>query len=81
MERKPEVPASTRDEALFHFTKPSGVPRGPANSTVSLTSQRHAGKFPKVTGRSRGKRGIPAATLERPRESFFKAFSVLITVP
>ena len=29
MERKPEVPASNRDEALFHFVKPSGVPRGP----------------------------------------------------
>ena len=28
-ERKPEVPASTRDEALFHCTTPSGVPRGP----------------------------------------------------
>ena len=28
-ERKPEVPASTRDEALFHCTTPSGDPRGP----------------------------------------------------
>ena len=28
-------------EALFHCAKPSGVPRGPANPTVSLTSQRH----------------------------------------
>ena len=28
-ERKPEVPASTRDEALFHCTTTSGVPRGP----------------------------------------------------
>ena len=26
-ERKHEVPASTRDEALIHCTKPSGVPR------------------------------------------------------
>ena len=26
MERKPVVPASNRDEALFHFVKPSGVP-------------------------------------------------------
>ena len=43
MERKPEVPASNRDEALFHFVKPSGVPRGPSNSSVSLTSQRHLG--------------------------------------
>ena len=24
-QRKPEVPASNRDEALFHFVKPSGV--------------------------------------------------------
>ena len=36
LERKPEVPASTRDEALFHCDKPSGVPRGPSNSSVSL---------------------------------------------
>ena len=26
-ERKPEVPASPRDEALFHCAKPSGVPK------------------------------------------------------
>ena len=43
MERKPEVPASNRDEAVFHFVKPSRVPRGPSNSSVSLTSQRHLG--------------------------------------
>ena len=42
-ERKPEVPASPRDEALFHCANPSGVPRDPANSTASLTSQRHPG--------------------------------------
>ena len=41
-----EVPASTRDKALFHCDKPSGVPRGPAKSTASLTSQKHPGKFP-----------------------------------
>ena len=29
-------------------------PRGTANSTVSIHSQRHPGKFPKVPGRSRG---------------------------
>ena len=73
MERKPEVPASIQDEALFHCGKPSGVPSGPANFTVSLITQGHAGKFPKVTGRSRGKRGFPAASQERPRESFFNA--------
>ena len=27
--RKPEVPASPRDEALFHCANHSGVPRGP----------------------------------------------------
>ena len=42
-ERKPEVPASPQDEALFHCANPSGVPRDPANSTASLTSQRHLG--------------------------------------
>ena len=72
-ERKPEVPASPRDEALFHCAEASRVPRGPANYTASLTSQRHPGKFPRVSCRSRGKRGFPAATRERPRESFFNA--------
>ena len=37
-----------RGEALFRCARPSGVPRGPANSTGSLTYQRHHGKFPKV---------------------------------
>ena len=31
--------------------EPSRVPRGPANYTASLTSQRHRGKFPKVPDR------------------------------
>ena len=43
----------------------------PPNSTVSLTSQRHPEKLPEVTGTSRGNPGFPAATQERPRESFF----------
>ena len=43
----------------------------PPNSTVSLTSQRHPEKLPDVTGTSKGNPGFPAATLERPRESFF----------
>ena len=30
MERNPEVPSSTRDEALLHYTTPSGVPSGPS---------------------------------------------------
>ena len=38
-ERNPVVHASTCHEALFHCDKPSGVPRGPANSTVSINSQ------------------------------------------
>ena len=72
MERNPQVPASTRDEALFHCTKPSWVPRGPSHYTVSLTSQRHPEKLPDINGTSRGDQGFPAATLKRPRESFFK---------
>ena len=28
MKRKPDVPALSKDDAFFHFTKPSGVPRG-----------------------------------------------------
>ena len=69
-----EVPASPRGEALFRCARPSGGPSGPATSTGSLASQRHPGKFPKVPGRRRGKRGFPAAPRQRPRESFFNAF-------
>ena len=38
-ERNPEVPTSTQDEALFHCTKPSGVPKGPSqlHSVPDLT--------------------------------------------
>ena len=72
-ERKPEVAASPRGEALFRCARRSGVPRGPATSTGSLASQRHPGKFPKVPGRRRGTRGFPAAPRQRPRESFFNA--------
>ena len=39
------------EEALFYCAKPSGVLRGPANSTASLICQKHTGKFPKVTGK------------------------------
>ena len=45
----------------------------PPNSTVSLTSQRHPRKLPEVTGTSRGNPGFPAATRERPQQSFFNA--------
>ena len=45
----------------------------PPNSIVSLTSQRHPEKLPEVTSTSRGNSGYPAATRERPRESFFNA--------
>ena len=64
-------PVSPRDEALFDCAKPRGVPRWPTNSIASLTSKRNPGKFPQVTGRSRGKRWFPAASRERPRETFF----------
>ena len=45
----------------------------PTNSTASLSSQRHNEKLPEVTGTSRWNPGFPAATQERPRESFFNA--------
>ena len=48
MERKPEVPASNRDEALFHFVKPSGVPRGPSSQLVFKPSE--ACPFPRLQG-------------------------------
>ena len=64
MERKPEVPASTRDEALFIAPNPVDSRQAPPKSTVSLTSQRQTEKLPEVTGRSRGTPGFPAATQE-----------------
>ena len=69
MDRNPEVAASARDEALFDCTKPSGVPRDPSQSTVSLNSQRHAEKLPEVTGKSRENSGFllrPEKNLENP---------------
>ena len=36
-----EVPDSTQDEALFHYTKNSGGPRGPSQIHSIATSQRH----------------------------------------
>ena len=57
-------------------TRPSSIAPNPVesrearpNATVSLTSQRH----PEDTGTSRGNTGFPAATRERPQESFFNA--------
>ena len=50
-ERKHEVPASTRDEALIHCTKPSGVQRGP--------SQLHSTPdFSEAPGDMRGVSGV-----------------------
>ena len=45
----------------------------PPNSTESMTSQRHHVKLPEVTSTSREKPGFPAATGDRPWESFFNA--------
>ena len=42
----------------------------PPNSTVSLNSQRHPENLPEVTVSSPGNPGFPAATRERPCESF-----------
>ena len=59
-------------------TRPSSIApnpvesrEAPPNSTVFLTSQRHPEKLPELIGTSRGNPGFPAATQERPCESFF----------
>ena len=52
-------PASPRGEALFRCAEPSRVPRGPANYTASLTSQRER---PRLTSR--------AAHPENPEQCF-----------
>ena len=71
--KSPVFPASTRDEALFLCTDSIGVPRGPSNSTIFLTSHKHPEKLPEVTVTCQGKPGFPAATTERTRYSPFKA--------
>ena len=39
-QRKPEVPASPRGEALLYYTTPSGVPRGPSQLySISVFSE------------------------------------------
>ena len=42
-------------------------------SPAGYSSQRHPEQLPEVTGTNRGNTGYPAATRERPRESFFNA--------
>ena len=72
-ERKHEFPASTRDEALFHCTEPSGVPRGPSQLHSIPDFSEAPLDLPEITGTSRGNQGFPAPTRKRPRESFFNA--------
>ena len=70
-ERKHEFPASTRDEALFHCTEPSGVPRGPSQLHSIPDFSEAPLDLLEITGTSRGNQGFPAPTRKRPRESFF----------
>ena len=70
-ERKHEFPASTRDEALFHCTEPSGVPRDPSQLHSIPDFSEAPLDLPEITGTSRGNQGFPAPTRKRPRESFF----------
>ena len=72
-ERKHEFPASTRDEALFHCTEPSGVPRDPSQLHSIPDFSEAPLDLPEITGTSRGNQGFPAPTRKRPRESFFNA--------
>ena len=57
-ERKPEVPASPRGEALFRCARPSGVPRGPANFTGSLASQSTLGSSLRSPAEGEGNEGF-----------------------
>ena len=72
-ERKPEVLASTRGEALFRCARPSGVPRGPSQLHSIPDFSEAPLDLPEITGTSRGNQGFPATTRKRPRESFFNA--------
>ena len=49
--------------------EPGRAPPRPATSTGSLASQRHPGKFPKVPGRRRGRRGSQGASRAAPGKS------------
>ena len=64
---------ATRDEALFHCTEPSGVPRGPSQMHSIPDFSEAPLDLPEITGTSRGNQGFPAPTRKRPRESFFNA--------
>ena len=60
MERKPEVPASTRDEALFIPAVIREESRGdPRNDKGDLTSLRRHGQSPRSTRNSRGTLSFP----------------------
>ena len=61
-ERKNEVPASPRDEALFHCDEPSRVPRGPANSR---SEERRVGKGCRCPGH-KTRHDSPVPTLQGP---------------
>src|SRR5574339_72233 len=56
-------------------------PERPLPPPVSLTSQSHHEKPPEVTCTSRGKPGFPAATRERPRETFFNTSRGQVPLP
>ena len=61
-EQNPEVPASTRDEAHFHCTKPKGVPRGLSQIHSIPDFSEAPEKLPDVTCMSRGNPWFPATT-------------------
>ena len=62
MKRKPDVPALSKDDAFFHFTKPSGVPRGHSQLHSIPDFTEAPEKLPDVTCMSRGNPWFPATT-------------------
>ena len=66
VKKSPVFPSSTRDEALFHCTDPSGVPRGPSQLHSIPDFPWHHQKLHEITVRSLGNPWFPVLTRERP---------------
>ena len=70
------MPASPLGEALFRCARPSGVPRGPDNSTGSVTSQSTLGSSLRSPAEGEGNEGFlppPEKDLESPSSTRLEA--------
>ena len=74
MERNTEVTASTREEALFHFTKPSGVLRVPSQlHSILRGTLRSSLRSPAKVEGTKGFLPQPEKDLESPSSTLLEA--------